>query len=94
MSTYEKYFERYERGFFASVALSVVISSSLGAIAAMTILQRGTSVLQMIQLFVVVAISMTFNGSVLAQQKPRTVYNLFIASLIVNSLMAILNVWG
>ncbi|MBD3581718.1 hypothetical protein [Flavobacterium selenitireducens] len=91
MSTYDKYYEKFESSFFASITVGILVSSILGGIAAMAVLMNGTAPIQMIQLFVVVVAAMGFNGSILGQQTPRTIYNFLIGSLAVNTLIAIVN---
>lgn len=91
MSTYEKYFEQFERGFFASVSMSILVSSCVGGIAAMAVLMHGNGFAQMAQLFLVVAGAIGFNGTILSQQPPRVIYNFLIASLTMNILIAIVN---
>ncbi len=91
MSTYEKYYERFEKGLFASVSMGVLVSSCVGGIAAMAVLMNGTSLFQMVQLFLVVAGAIGFNGTILSQQPARTIYNFLIVSLTVNVLIATLN---
>lgn len=91
MSTYEKYFDEFERLFFANCAIAVLVQSCVGGIAAMAILENGNSIINMVQLFVVVMMSVGFNGSILSQQKPKTIYNLLLASIAVNLILAIVN---
>lgn len=91
MSTYAKIYNRFEHGFFGSITLGILASSCLGGIAAMAVLQNGTSLGQMFQLFLVVGSAMTFNGSVLSQQKPKTIFNLLIVSIVVNTILTTIN---
>lgn len=91
MSTYSKYLDRFEHGLFANVSIGVLVQSCVGGIAAMAVLMNGTSLFQMIQLFLVVALCIGFNGAVLSQQKPKTMYNLLIASIALNTLIALVN---
>ncbi|SCY21689.1 hypothetical protein [Flavobacterium caeni] len=91
MSTYDKIYSQFEYGYYGSIALGILLSSCIGGIAAMAVLENGTSPLQLFQLFVVVASAMLFNGSVLSQQKPRTIYNTLIISVVVNTLLAAVN---
>jgi len=91
MSTYEKYYERFESGLFASVSMGILVSSCVGGIAAMAVLMNGTNLFQMVQLFVVVMGAIGFNGTILSQQPARTIYNFLIASLTINILIAIVN---
>lgn len=91
MSTYSKIFRQFEYGFFGGVTLGILASSCIGGIAAMAVLQNGTSPMQVFQLFVVVASAMLFNGSVLSQQKPKTIFNMLILSVGVNTFLTIYN---
>lgn len=91
MNTYQKIFHQFEYGFFGSITLGILASSILGGIAAMAVLQNGTNLTQMSQLFLVVASAMTFNGSVLSQQKPKTIFNCLLASLAINTILTAIN---
>lgn len=91
MSYYQKNFEGYRRGFMGFNALAVMVQSCIGGIAAMVVLQNGSSPVQMIQLFFVVILSSGFNGAVLSQQKPKLVFDLLLLSVVGNSLIAIVN---
>jgi len=91
MSTYQKYYGRFEHGLFGNCTLGILASSCLGGIAAMAVLMHGNSIGQMIQLFLVVCVSMMFNGAVISQQKPKTIFNLLIVSVVVNTLLFAFN---
>jgi len=91
MSTYNRYFHKFEDSFFASISIGVLVSSIMGGIAAMAILMNGTSLGQMTQLFLVVVAAIGFNGTILSQQSPRTIYNFLICSLILTSAIACIN---
>jgi len=91
MSTYEKYFNEFERMFFANCAITVLVQSCIGGIATMAVLMNGTGLTQMLQLFVVVILSIGFNGTILSQQKPKVIYNAFLLALTVNIMLAVIN---
>ena len=91
MSTYEKYFGEFERMFFANCAVTVLVQSCVGGIAAMAILMNGTGLVQMLQLFAVVILSIGFFGTVLSTQKPKIVYNAFLLAVTVNLILAVIN---
>jgi hypothetical protein len=91
MNTYQKYYGQFEHGFMGGCTLGILVQSCLGAIAAMSVLENGTSFLQMVQLFLVVASCMMFNGSVLSQQKPKVIFNLLLAGLVINTIISIIN---
>ncbi len=91
MGLYQESLRSYEENFYANVAIAVIAQSCLGAIAAMYILQNGTSLLQMSQLFIVIALCMAHNGAVLSNQKPKTIFNILIVNVIINTLIAVVN---
>ncbi|MBF0694204.1 MAG: hypothetical protein IR153_04005 [Flavobacterium sp.] len=94
MSTYEAFYGKFERNIMGFTATGVLVQAIVGGIAAMYVLMNGTSIRQMMQLFVVVACCMIFNGAVLSQQKPRVVYNLLIVSLVANFIITMINlIW-
>lgn len=91
MSTYQKSFEKFTESYIGFTTLSVLGLSILGSVAAMSVLLNGNSIGQMIQLFLVVASCMCFNGAVLAQQPPRIVFNLLLSGTFVCTAIAIIN---
>ena len=93
MSTYQKYLDGYARGYIGFNTIAILFQSCWGSAAAMYVLKNGTSPLQMVQLFFVVILCMIFNGSVLSQQKPKVVFNLLIASVLINAIILILNIF-
>ncbi|MGX7667258.1 hypothetical protein [Flavobacterium pedocola] len=93
MTLYQKTFQDFQRGYLGFTTLAIIGQSCLGGAAAMYILQNGTSVLQMMQLALVVIACSFVNGAILAQQKPKLVFNLIIASVTISILMIVLNVF-
>ena len=91
MSTYARVFGEFEQSFMGATTVAVLAQSCLGGIAAMAVLMNGTSVGQMIQLFMVVCCCIGFNGAVLSQQKPKVVFNILIVGVIVNVILATVN---
>lgn len=91
MSYYQKCLDSYSRGLIGFNTLAILFQSCLGSAAAMMVLRNGTDQGQMIQLFFTVMSCMIFNGSVLAQQKPKLIFNLLLASIIINTTVIILN---
>lgn len=91
MSLYNKYFGVFERGFIGYCTLGILAQSCLGSIAAMSILQNGTSAGNMVQLFLIVVSCMAFNGAVLAQQKPKVVFNILIWSVLLSIVISAVN---
>lgn len=92
MRLYQNLFEDFKEMYLGHAALAIILSSCLGSIAAMLVLMQGHELIDMIQLFIVVAVCMGFNATVLAQLKPKLVFNSLILSLAVSSLFILVNV--
>lgn len=92
MRLYKLLYEDFEKLFVGYSALAIILSSCLGSAAAMVVLMNGHDMVQMAQLFAVVAVSMTYNASVLAQMKPKFVFNSLLLSLIVSTIILLVNV--
>lgn len=88
---YSKLLKDFREMYMAYIPLMIILSSCLGSVAAMYILMQERSSMQVIQLTICVIICMTFNASILAQMKPKFVFNLLIASLTINTLLVLLN---
>ncbi len=88
---YSRLLKDFKEMYMAYIPLMIILSSCLGSIAAMYILMQERSFAQMIQLWVCVILCMFFNASILAQMKPKLVFNLLIASLLTNSILVIVN---
>jgi len=74
-----------------SAAMAVIGQSCLGAAAAMYILSHGTSIVQMIQLAIIVLACILANTSILAQMKHKIVFNFIITSAALSILLIIIN---
>jgi len=93
MSTYQNLLNTYKSGYYGFTTMSVMVQSCLGGLTAMFILMNGTSPAQMVQLFFTVILCSGFNGAVLAQQSPKLVFNLLLASVITNIVLIVVNVF-
>lgn len=92
MKLYKVLFKDFEELFMGYSALAIILSSCVGSIAAMTILINGHDTIQMFQLFFVVVVCMWYNTSVLAQMKPKFVWNSLVVSLMASTILIIINV--
>jgi hypothetical protein len=81
----------WQKNFLLYAASAILVSTCLGGLAVFSIFQNGTVVSQMVQLFLVVAICINVLTSILTVQKPKIVLNAFIVSLLISSLLVILN---
>ncbi len=88
---YSRLLKDFKEMYMAYIPLMIILSSCLGSVAAMYILMQERSTTQVLQLSICVIVCMAFNASILAQMKPKFVFNLLIASLLTNSLLTILN---
>ncbi|MGA9638357.1 hypothetical protein [Flavobacterium sp.] len=91
MITYNSILRDFDDNFIPSATMIVLAQSCLGGVAAMSVLVNGTSVGQMIQLAIVVFISILTNTSILAQMSHKTIFNFTLASIVINTLLIILN---
>lgn len=91
MTLYSKTLEEFERSIWGYSPILIIGQSCLGSAAAMFILMNGSSISQMLQLFLVTSLCMGFNAAVLSQQKPKRVLNLLIASLLTSLVLITLN---
>ncbi len=91
MNFYDKSLSDFREDFYAGATTGIIVSSCIGSIAAMLILMNGHELLEMIQLGVVVVVCMWYNASVLAQLKPKFVFNSLLISIIVSAIFIIIN---
>ncbi|CAM4158222.1 hypothetical protein [Gillisia hiemivivida] len=92
MTIYQKQLSEFKQDYFAGATTGILVSSCIGSIAAMLILMNGHTVIDMIQLGIVVVVCMWYNASVLAQLKAKFVFNSLIASILVSTSFILLNI--
>lgn len=83
---YTKVFNQFKEGYLGYATLGLLIQSCLGGIAAMAILHERTGFSQQIQLFMAVVLCMMYNASMMAGFNKKWVFNLLLASLLLNSI--------
>lgn len=88
---YSRLLKDFKEMYMAYIPLMIILSSCLGSVAAMVILMQDRSTAQVIELSLCVIVCMTFNASILAQMKAKIVFNLLIASLLINSIIILLS---
>ncbi len=81
----------FEKDLYMYIPLTIILQSCLGSIAAMLILMQGTTLSSGIQLTICVVTCMVYNAALLAQLKASISFWLLIISLVVNSLLVIVN---
>ncbi len=88
---YSRLLRDFKEMYMAYIPLMIILSSCLGSVAAMFILMQERSSIQVIELTLCVIVCMSFNASILAQMKPKFVFNLLIASLVLNTFLVVFN---
>lgn len=91
MKLYNQGLEDFKEHLTLYVPLSIIFQSCLGSIAAMFILKNSTHTFHFIDLILVVSFAMAYNGSLYAQMKPKIIYNLLIATILVHTTFLIIN---
>lgn len=92
MNLYQKGLTEFQEMYYSYAVLGIIGSSCIGSIAAMLILMSGTSIIEMVQLFLVVAVAMWFNASVLAQLKAKFVFNSLIVSVLMSLVLIVFHI--
>lgn len=91
MTVYNKGFEDFKEHLTLYVPLSIIFQSCLGSVAAMVILMNSHPTFRFLDLTLVVIFAMAYNGSLYAQMKPKLIFNLFIATVLVHITFIIIN---
>ncbi|MEO8773299.1 MAG: hypothetical protein ABI263_10160 [Gelidibacter sp.] len=94
MTLYTKGLEDFKEHLTLYVPLSIIFQSCLGSVAAMFILKNSFHSFRFIDLILVVSFAMAYNGSLYAQLKPKVIYNLLIATILVHTTFLIINMVG
>lgn len=93
MSFYQKQLSEFSTDYYAGAATGILVSSCIGAIAAMFVLGNGHGFINMLQLGMIVVSCMWFNTTVLAQLSSKHVFNSLIVSVIVNLILICINIF-
>lgn len=94
MSTlYLKVSEDWNENFLGYSVIAIIASTCLGGLAVMTAMMNGGGISQFVMVFMIVAACSIHNASILTVQKPNTVLNLLIASLLISSIVMLLNLF-
>lgn len=88
---YAKLNQDWRENFLLYASVAIIVSSCLGGIAVYTIFLNGSSLWSMFQVFVAVVLCTGVLASILTVQKPKVVLNTLIGSLVVCTLLIILN---
>lgn len=88
MKIYNNLLDDFQSSYMMMIPLSIVLQSCLGSIATLYILMNKGN-LMLFQLGLCIAVTMMYNASILAQLKPKLVFNLLILSLLSNILLIV-----
>lgn len=88
---YAKLNQDWRENFLLYASVAIIVSSCLGGIAVYTIFLNGSSLWAMFQVFVAVVLCTGVLASILTVQKPKVVLNSLIVSLVVCTLLIIIN---
>lgn len=93
MTLYNKYFTDFKDNYIMNMALTIILQSCLGSIAAMFILMNSTADnFLFIQLSLCVIVAMAYNAAIMAQLSKKLIFNLLIISLVVNFILIAINI--
>jgi len=87
MTLYAKLNQDFSKNYIANSTLGIILSTCIGSIAVMTSLMNGNGILEMILVFVSVSTCSIHNASILTLQKAELVFNLLMASILINTLI-------
>ena len=88
---YAKLNQDWTENFMLYASVAIIVSTCLGGIAVFAIFQNGSSLFQMFQVFLAVVLCTGVLASILTVQKPKVVLNSLIGSLVICSLLIIMN---
>ena len=93
MNFYIKSLNDFRENFIMYIPLTIILQSCIGSIAAMYILMNSTTdSFNFVQLTLCVIFSMGYNAVIFAQLKSKLVFNMLIATLIINIALIIINI--
>lgn len=92
MKLYDKFFHDFKKDYILFIPLSIIFQSCLGSIAAMFILMNSIKTFHFVELTFCVIFAMAYNGAIFAQIKINWVFNLLLATLLIDVVLIIINV--
>lgn len=91
MTTFAKLEKDFVNNVMGYSALGIILSTCLGSVAIMTTLMHGHEFAQMSLVMLTVMVCSLHNAAILTVQKPKLILNLLIFSVIINTLLIIVN---
>ena len=91
MELYNRVLKEYEKGVMGYSVIAIIFQVGLGSVAVMLILKNGNTMFQMLQLMLVTALCMTYNATILSQQKPKISFATLVLSVLLSIIVIALN---
>ena len=89
---YQKSFTYFRSHYLQLIPITIILQTCIASIAVLYLLMHPPTVTIMVQLAISVYVAFFYNGAIIAQLPVKTVYNLLIASIIINLVLIVLNV--
>ena len=91
MKLYDKYLDDFKHDYILYIPLSIIFQSCLGSIAAMYILMNSIKTFHFVELTLCVIFAMAYNGAVFAQLKTQWIFNLLLATVVIDVILIAIN---
>ena len=88
---YQSNLREYKKNFLMYAALTIILQSCLGSLAAMTISRNIGKPTYFIELSLCICIAMLYNVAILAMFKAKWAFNILLLSIGINSILLIIN---
>jgi len=93
MKYYKESLDEFKQNYMLYIPLSIIFQSCLGSIATMAILMNVSGNLQIVELGICVSLTMLYNVSILGRFKTNWVLHILIVSIVVNTVLFLINFW-
>ena len=93
MGLYNKLLNQVKESYYLFIVLGILASSCIASIAATMSLVKLPATIELVQLCIAVGTAMWFNATILAQFKPKTVFNALILSVVANTIIIIIHLF-
>lgn len=90
MEKYRKTLKEFEDGYLILIPITIIFQTAIGSAAVMYLLMDNSST-TIFELALCISSSMAYNAAVLAQAKPKVVFNMLLVTLAINISLIIIN---
>jgi hypothetical protein len=88
---YHKSFEHFRTNYLQLIPLTIILQTCIASIAVLYLLKQPPTTGIMVQLAIGIYAASFYNGAIIAQLPVKTVYNLLLASNLINILLIIVH---